>query len=62
MNPSCQWPHFGAICGRVAGRISGASFTLDDKTYKLSDNNNGTTIHGGEVGWAKVVIIDNQMI
>ena len=32
-------PHFGAITGRVANRIAGASFTLDGKEYKLAANN-----------------------
>jgi aldose 1-epimerase len=42
--------HFGAIAGRVANRIAGASFALDGKTYRLPDNNNGNTLHGGPEG------------
>ncbi len=40
----------GATVGRVANRIAGGSFTLDGKTYSLPKNNNGQTLHGGELG------------
>lgn len=43
-------PYFGAIAGRVANRIAGASFELDGKTYKLSENVEGLTLHGGKEG------------
>lgn len=39
--------HFGAIAGRYANRIGGASFELDGTTYKLPANNHGNTLHGG---------------
>ena len=45
----------GATVGRVANRIGGASFTLDGVTYKLPDNNNGQTLHGGLLGIDMVV-------
>lgn len=45
----------GATVGRVANRIGGASFTLDGKTYKLPNNNNGQTLHGGLLGVDMVV-------
>ena len=38
---------FGAVVGRVANRIGGASFSLDGKTYSLTANVNGNTLHGG---------------
>lgn len=44
-------PYFGAIIGRVAGRIAGASFELDGKTYKLSANENRNHLHGGFKGF-----------
>ncbi len=28
-------PYFGAVVGRVAGRIGGASFELNNETYRL---------------------------
>ncbi|HVW91768.1 MAG TPA: aldose epimerase family protein [Devosia sp.] len=42
--------HFGAIAGRVANRIAGASFTLDGQTYRLPANDHGNTLHGGPEG------------
>lgn len=46
-------PHFGAITGRVAGRISNATFTLDGHTYQLDANDNANTLHGGLSGYDK---------
>lgn len=50
-------PCFGATIGRVANRISGATFELDSKTYKLALNNPSTQshLHGGKKGWDKVI-------
>src|ERR1700732_2949656 len=31
---------FGAVCGRVAGRIKGGSFEIDGQTYSLAKNDN----------------------
>lgn len=44
--------YFGAVVGRVANRIKGAKFTLADKTYKLSKNDGGNTLHGGKFGFS----------
>lgn len=41
----------GSIVGRVAGRISHACFTLDNKTYQLSKNHGKHHIHGGVEGF-----------
>src|SRR3954453_21516248 len=46
---------FGALLGRNANRIGGGHFTLDGKTYRLSKNENGSTLHGGKVGFDKVI-------
>ena len=46
---------FGALLGRNANRIGGGCFTLDGKTYHLSKNENGSTLHGGAVGFDKVI-------
>lgn len=48
-------PHFGATTGRVAGRISGAQFTLEGKTYPLAANNGRNCLHGGLKGYDKLV-------
>ena len=47
---------FGAIVGRFANRIGGASFNLEGKTYTLDKNDNGiNTLHGGFDRWDKEV-------
>ncbi len=48
-------PHLGAIIGRYANRISGASFDLDGTTHALSANNGPNTLHGGVDGWDRHV-------
>ena len=43
--------YFGAIVGRVANRIAGASTTLEGQTLTLDANEGGvTTLHGGAQG------------
>jgi len=48
-------PHFGALAGRVANRIAGASFTLDGKTYNLPANHGQASLHGGPKGIGRLV-------
>lgn len=48
-------PYFGALVGRYANRIARARFTLNNITYTLAANNGGNTLHGGRVGFDKVV-------
>lgn len=48
-------PYFGCVVGRVAGRISGATFALDGKTYPLAVNDPPNHLHGGVMGFDKKV-------
>jgi aldose 1-epimerase len=47
--------YLGAVIGRFAGRIAGASFEIDGKTFSLAKNNNGNHLHGGLKGFDKVI-------
>ncbi|MED1203376.1 aldose epimerase family protein [Heyndrickxia acidicola] len=56
MEDYLEWsPYFGAVVGRVAGRIKGGSFELDGKEYTLDQNENGNHLHGGEKGFSHVL-------
>jgi aldose 1-epimerase len=48
-------PYFGTTVGRYAGRISKGTFTLNNETFQLAGNNNGNTLHGGNVGFGKKI-------
>ena len=45
--------YFGAMTGRVAGRISRARFCLDGRTYELARNDGPNHLHGGREGFDK---------
>lgn len=42
----------GAVCGRIAGRISNARFTLDGVEYRLTPNMGEHQLHGGPDNFA----------
>lgn len=47
--------YFGAAIGRVAGRISGGSFTVDGRPCQLARNDGLNHLHGGIFGFDKKI-------
>lgn len=50
-HPEKDSAFMGAVVGRVANRIGGASFELNGKTYTLAKNNGEHCLHGGMKGF-----------
>ena len=47
--------YFNSIVGRVANRIGGAQFSLNDKNFKLFPNTPPNHLHGGKTGFNKKI-------
>lgn len=53
--------YYGAIVGRFANRIENGRFTLNGKTYQVTQNEGNHALHGGVNGFNKRVwTVDNQ--
>lgn len=52
---SKNWGSFGAIIGRYSNKISNAKFTLNGTEYKLSENIQGSCLHGGIPRWENLI-------
>ncbi len=48
-------PYFGCITGRVANRIAKGKFSVDGEQYTVVVNNEPNHLHGGTIGFDKVV-------
>nr|MBO4518045.1 galactose mutarotase [Clostridia bacterium] len=51
---------FGAVVGRYANRIANGIFYLNGKKYELYRNDGNNTLHGGKIGYDKVVWKGNE--
>ena len=48
-------PYFGCITGRVCNRIGAGKFKLGDAEFQVPTNNGKNSLHGGDVGFDKVL-------
>src|SRR3546814_4610627 len=47
--------YFGSTVGRFANRLAGGRFKLDGKTWQTPINNGANALHGGTLGFDKVL-------
>ena len=48
-------PYFGAVVGRIAGRIANGKFTLNGKSYQITQNEGENHLHGGDRSLSHVI-------
>ncbi len=48
-------PFFGCVTGRFANRIARGAYRLGSKTYRAAVNNGPNSLHGGKIGFDKVL-------
>jgi aldose 1-epimerase len=48
-------PYFGATVGRIGNRIRRGQFELDGRRYAVATNDGPDHLHGGVLGWDKVI-------
>ena len=47
--------YFGAICGRVAGRIRSGKFSLGQREFRLTQNDGNNHLHGGKDNFSHAI-------